>query len=57
MQKEPDIGTAPANLRAGREGALYSVSPDGLRLPMIDGGDGSGDSNIEMVLNWPSLLQ
>ena len=46
-----------ANLRAGSENAQYSVSSDGLRFLMIDGGDGSSDSNIEMVLNWPSLLQ
>ena len=46
-----------ANLRIGGEGALYDVSPNGQRFLLIDGGDGSGDSNIEMVLNWPSLLQ
>lgn len=45
-----------ANLRITGEGALYDVSLDGQRFLLIDGGGGSGDSNIEMVLNWPSLL-
>jgi len=61
IRGEPRIGKPyrlfAANLRAGGEGALYGVSSDGLRFLMIDGGDGSGDSDIQMVLNWPSLLQ
>ncbi len=61
IEGEPQIGKPDrlfaANLRVGGEGSLYDVSPDGQHFLLIDGGDGSGDSNIEMVLNWPSLLQ
>jgi hypothetical protein len=45
-----------ANLRRGGEGALYDVSPNGQRFLLIAAGDDSGDSGIEMILNWPSLL-
>jgi Tol biopolymer transport system component len=45
-----------ANLRGGGEGALYDVSPNGQRFLLIAAGDDSGDSGIEMILNWPSLL-
>jgi Tol biopolymer transport system component len=44
------------NLSNEGERALYDVSPDGRRFLLI-GGDDSRDSNIEMILNWPSLLQ
>jgi serine/threonine protein kinase/Tol biopolymer transport system component len=45
-----------ANFRLGSNGALYDVTSDGKRLLIIDGGVRSGNSEIEMVLHWPSLL-
>jgi hypothetical protein len=44
------------NLRLGSNRALYDVTGDGQRFLVIDGEIRSGDSDIEMVLNWPSLL-
>jgi eukaryotic-like serine/threonine-protein kinase len=44
------------NLRLGSNKALYDVTADGLRFLVIDGEIRSDDSDIDMVLNWPSLL-
>jgi eukaryotic-like serine/threonine-protein kinase len=44
------------NLRLGSNKALYDVAGDGQRFLAIDGEIRSGNSDIEMVLNWPSLL-
>ena len=44
------------NLRLGSNKALYDVTSDGQRFLVIDGEIQSDDSDIEMVLNWPSLL-
>jgi DNA-binding winged helix-turn-helix (wHTH) protein len=46
-----------ANLRVGSEGALYDVTEDGQRFILMEAGNGSDESNIEMLLNWPDLLQ
>jgi hypothetical protein len=45
-----------ANLRVGSNKALYDVTGDGQRFLVIDGQIRAGMSEIEMVLNWPSLL-
>jgi eukaryotic-like serine/threonine-protein kinase len=44
------------NLRLGSNKALYDVTADGQRFLVIDGEIRFADSDIEMVLNWPSLL-
>ena len=44
------------NLRLGSNKAIYDVTADGQRFLVIDGEIRSDDSDIEMVLNWPSLL-
>jgi eukaryotic-like serine/threonine-protein kinase len=44
------------NLRLGSNKALYDVTGDGQRFLVIDGEIRFADSDIEMVLNWPSLL-
>jgi serine/threonine protein kinase/Tol biopolymer transport system component len=44
------------NLRLGTNKAIYDVTGDGQRFLVIDGAVQSGSSDIEMVLNWPSLL-
>ena len=44
------------NLRLGTNKAIYDVTGDGQRFLVIDGAIQSGSSDIEMVLNWPSLL-
>ena len=44
------------NLRLGSNKALYDVTSDGQRFLIIAGDIPYGDSDIEMVLNWPSLL-
>ena len=44
------------NLRLGSDKALYDVTSDGQRFLVIDGEIRFADSDIEMVLNWPSLL-
>jgi eukaryotic-like serine/threonine-protein kinase len=44
------------NLRLGTNKAIYDVTGDGQRFLVIDGTVQSGSSDIEMVLNWPSLL-
>jgi hypothetical protein len=43
-------------LRRGSDGPLYDVTGDGQRFLMISGLDTPGESNIDMTLNWPSLL-
>jgi serine/threonine protein kinase/Tol biopolymer transport system component len=45
------------NLRLGSNKALYDVTNDGQRFLIIAGDIPYGNSDIEMVLNWPSLLQ
>jgi serine/threonine protein kinase len=45
-----------ANLRLGSNKALYDVTGDGQRFLVIDGQIRASISDIEMVLNWPSLL-
>jgi serine/threonine protein kinase len=45
-----------ANLRLGSNKALYDVTGDGQRFLVIDGQIRASTSDIEMVLNWPSLL-
>jgi eukaryotic-like serine/threonine-protein kinase len=44
------------NLRLGSNKALYDVTGDGQRFLVIDGEIRFANSDIEMVLNWPSLL-
>jgi Tol biopolymer transport system component len=44
------------NLRLGTNKAIYDVTGDGQRFLVIDGALQPGSSDIEMVLNWPSLL-
>jgi hypothetical protein len=44
------------NMRLGTNKAIYDVTGDGQRFLVIDGAIQSGNSDIEMVLNWPSLL-
>jgi eukaryotic-like serine/threonine-protein kinase len=44
------------NLRVGSNKALYDVNGDGRRFLVIDGEIRFANSDIEMVLNWPSLL-
>jgi hypothetical protein len=44
------------NLRLGSDKALYDVTAGGQRFLVIDGEIRFADSDIEMVLNWPSLL-
>jgi serine/threonine protein kinase/Tol biopolymer transport system component len=44
------------SLRRGSDGPLYDVTGDGERFLMISGLDTLGESNIDMTLNWPSLL-
>jgi len=36
--------------------AVFDVSPDGRRFLLIDGRDRIGESEIKIILNWPSLL-
>jgi hypothetical protein len=45
--------------RLGTSEAVHDVSSDGRRFLLIDGENrGSGsESEIEMILNWPSLLR
>jgi hypothetical protein len=44
------------SLRRGSDGPLYDVTADGQRFLTISGLDTPGESNIDMTLNWPSLL-
>jgi hypothetical protein len=44
------------NLRLGSNKEVYDVTADGQRFLVIDGEIRFADSDIEMVLNWPSLL-
>jgi hypothetical protein len=44
------------DLRVGSNKALYDVNGDGQRFLVIDGEIRFANSDIEMVLNWPSLL-
>ena len=44
------------NLRLGSNKTVYDVTADGQRFLVIDGEIRFADSDIEMVLNWPSLL-
>lgn len=44
------------NLRLGSDRPLYDVTGDGQRFLMSDGGNRSSESNVELVLHWPSLL-
>jgi Tol biopolymer transport system component len=45
-----------ANLRLGTDQPVYDVSGDGQRFLLIDSEVRAEESDIEMVLNWPSLL-
>jgi serine/threonine protein kinase/Tol biopolymer transport system component len=53
---EPPKQLFHSNLRVGDSKALYDVTSDGQRFLIIAGDIPYGDSDIEMVLNWPSLL-
>ena len=44
------------NLRLGSNKTVYDVTADGQRFLVIDGEIRFDNSDIEMVLNWPSLL-
>jgi len=55
-------GSSPKRLfhttpRVESDQFVFDVSPDGQRFLLIDGRDRTGESEIEMILNWPSLLQ
>jgi hypothetical protein len=45
----------PANLSAGSDEPVYDVTRDGQRFLLYDAGTSS--TNIEMILNWPSMLR
>lgn len=42
--------------RLATNGAVFDVNPDGKRFLFIDGRDRTGESEIKIILNWPSLL-
>ena len=42
--------------RLGTDNPVYDVTSDGRRFLLIGGADRARESEIEMVLNWPSLL-
>ena len=44
------------NLRGFTTHPLYDASPDGQRFLLIERDEASGESTVEMILNWPSLL-
>jgi hypothetical protein len=56
VQTEPPKRLFHVNLRVEDSKALYDVSSDGERFLIIAGDVPYGESDIEMVLNWPSLL-
>jgi serine/threonine protein kinase/Tol biopolymer transport system component len=56
VRTEPPKRLFHANLRVEDSKALYDVTSDGQRFLIIAGGVAFGNSDIEMVLNWPSLL-
>jgi hypothetical protein len=45
-----------SGLRLGSDRPLYDVSGDGRRFLVIDGDSNSKQSDIELVLHWPSLI-
>ncbi len=56
VRTEPPKRLFHANLRVEDSKTLYDVTSDGQRFLIIAGDVPYGDSDIEMVLNWPSLL-
>jgi serine/threonine protein kinase len=46
-----------AGLRRGSDTLRYDVTQDGQRFLLITGRESAGSGNIEMILNWPSLLR
>jgi Tol biopolymer transport system component len=42
--------------RLATAAAVFDASPDGQRFLLVDGQNRTGESEIEMILNWPSLL-
>lgn len=59
--REPSASTPKplfrAEVRRGSEGPLYAVTNNGQRFLIISGMEKAGETEIEVVLNWPGLLR